>query len=136
MRIIFNELKERDENKLQQLFNVSKSQIELTKNGVAITILEVEQECSEKLYRMTKTDTLHSVSRRFFVPEGAILKANDGIIFDAGVVVVIPKVEKKRYTVKPLDSFSSIAKAFGTTVEKIKLENNIDYVYAGQIIFI
>ncbi|MEG1805766.1 MAG: LysM domain-containing protein, partial [Clostridia bacterium] len=87
----------------------SESQIEITSKSVKIEIVEVEQKPFEKAYRMTKNDTLHSVSRKFNVPEGAIIKANDGIVFDIGVVVIIPKIEKERYTVKPLDSFSSIA---------------------------
>lgn len=136
MRIIFNDLIEKDEETYSKMFNVSKSQIEIDKKSVIITLFDAEQVPQTEIFRLGKTDNLHTIARKFNIPEGTILKNNEGIIFGSGVAVVIPKVEKKRYTVRPLDTFSSIAVQFNSTVEKIKHENNIDYIYAGQIIFI
>ena len=57
-------------------------------------------------------------------------------VIKAGKAIFVDRHSVFTYVVKPLDSFSSIAKLFNTSVDKIKKLNDIENLFIGQKLLI
>ena len=96
-------------------------------------------------YRMRKGDTIYSLAKRYSTTQANILAVNPNVTdvknIPIGEIITIPLPPQNSmiYSVRPGDTLFSIAKAQGTTVEKIMDYNFIpsDYtIYPGQQLII
>lgn len=96
-------------------------------------------------YTVKPGDTLYSIAKHYGTPVDRIVQdnkiPNPNIIYSGEVfkITVGNKSTTITYTVKPGDTLYSIAKRFGTSVEKIVAENNIsnpNLIYPGDILSI
>ena len=137
MKIIFNTLKISNETEAVKYFKLPKNLINVKENGrIELEVLDVAESAVESFYRMEKTDTLFSISKKFSVPVSLIKDANDGMVFAGGVVIYIPVVKCKTYVVKPMDTVESICETFNLKEDRLKSRNHLDYLFAGQIILL
>ena len=82
-------------------------------------------------YRVKKNDTLSSIAREFKQSIFSIIKENMlSSDVDEGDMLILD-LEQTTYTVLPLDTFESVSKKIGVSVEKLKELNNIPYLICG-----
>ncbi len=88
-------------------------------------------------YRVTKLDTVLSISTKFKIPPSKIIK--DNLLeeeISEGDLLYLEELDGNIITVSPKDSLLSLSKKFNITEEEILRKNNIDYIFIGQILII
>ena len=86
-------------------------------------------------YRVTETDTVFSVSKKFNLSPTSVIKQNNlKSEIECGDLLYIEKNEDLLYKVAPFDTPKSIAKKFNTTEEKILSDNGVPYLFYGLVI--
>jgi len=98
-------------------------------------IKKIEEKRDWLFYTCKDGDSLESVANLLHISKEEILKSNP--MFSkiyAGCVLYICGLGKVRTVVAPLENLESIAQKYGTTVEKIKQDNNLksDKVFVGM----
>ena len=96
----------------------------------------------EKSYTVQKGDSLYSIAKKYNTTVDALKEINnlDSNILSIGQLLELPTVEETEgsitYTVQKGDSLYSIAKEFNTTVEEIKVLNNLEnnLLAVGQVL--
>lgn len=88
-------------------------------------------------YRVLDGDSVLSISKKFSVPVCQIIKQNN-LTSEVlvGDMLYIEICGGLVYSVKPFDTFSSIAKKFNTTKESLIEKNNLDYIFYGLDILV
>jgi len=88
-------------------------------------------------YRVDKSDTISSISAKFSLPISVVLKDNNlKSEVCEGDLLVINAREGRRYTVKALEDFCDIAKAFNVDEKRLVEINCTPYVYVGMTILL
>ncbi len=92
-------------------------------------------------YTIKRGDNLWSIARKFKIDHRLIIKANDisnPNMLGPGKKVIVPNREGVKHTILRKDSLSSIAKAYGVSVQKIRQHNNIagNTIRVGEVLFI
>ncbi|MBR5192460.1 MAG: LysM peptidoglycan-binding domain-containing protein [Clostridia bacterium] len=83
-------------------------------------------------YRVNSEDTVNLLCSKFNLPIGVFVSINNlKKEIEEGDLVVIEKCNNKLYFVQPLDTIKSVAKKFGTTEERLKELNKVDYIFYG-----
>lgn len=123
-----------DESSVASAFCIPEGCVKRRKNGFEISFGEAE--CSERppFYRLKRDETLASVCRKFSIPFSAIIKENEGLETAFGVTLKIPRFSGRIYTVKPLDTISSVAEKFGISEEELVAINGVTYLSPGIIL--
>lgn len=99
------------------------------------TFITIKQ--NEIYYRLQKNETLDDVSLKFNVDKNYILKYNNIVdVLQKGDVIFLPGENIVCHVVGPLDSLTSIATKYNTTVENILSKNKIETLFIGQKIYI
>ncbi len=86
-------------------------------------------------YRVTETDTVFSVSKKFNLAPTALIKQNNlKSEIECGDLLYIEKDDSRLYNVSPFDTPKSIAEKFNTSEQKILKDNGVDYLFYGLVI--
>lgn len=123
-----------NESSVASAFCVPEKCVKRRGNGFEISFGEMK--CSDRppFYRLKRGETLASVCRKFCLPFSAVVKENDGLEIAFGVTLKIPRFSGSVYTVKPLDTISSVAEKFGMSEEELVSRNGVTYLSPGLIL--
>lgn len=89
------------------------------------------------VYRTERGDTVRSISEKFGVCVNKLVSVNAlDREPEEGDVLLIEKSGGREYVVKPGDTILSIAGYDRDAALKISADNAVDYVYAGQKIYV
>ena len=123
-----------DESSVASAFCVPEKCVKRRENGFEISFGEAECTDMPPFYRLKRGETLASVCRKFSLPFSAVIKENEGLETAFGVTLKIPRFSGNVYTVKPLDTISSIAEKFGISEEELVSINGVTYLSPGLIL--
>lgn len=129
MKLILNK-------KYNKFFESNGIKFENNDNMIEITLNSFDKEKEFDYYKLKKNENIHTVSNKFSIPETMITKYNPNVTIESGVTIFIPTIYGKRYKVMPCDTIESISRNQNVSIKNIKEKNNIDYVFAGQIIIL
>lgn len=92
-------------------------------------------------YTIRQGDNLWSIARKFKIDHRLIIKANDisnPNMLGAGKQILVPNREGVKHKIMRKDSLTSIAAAYGVSVQKIRQHNNIagNTIRVGEVLFI
>lgn len=129
---------------LNNLSNDNLSVGQLLKLPSSVSDEKPEKEPPKNTYVVQKGDTLYSVSRKYNTTVEQIKKLNNltSNNLSIGQVILVPSIDSGTnqitYTVQKGDSLWAIANRYDTTVEQIKVTNNLtsNNLSIGQILII
>ena len=76
-------------------------------------------------YQVTINDNLNTISKKFNVTPNKVVRNNTNVDFYEGEVVKIIYDDSNIYIVKPLETLSTIAEKYNTSVEELVKLNNL-----------
>lgn len=89
------------------------------------------------VYKFTRGDTLASVGEKFHTTPVALIAINGFVECPrVGQYAVITRLKGNKYVVKPTDTLELICNYDTDKIAELKRNNRIDYIFAGQVIFI
>ena len=91
----------------------------------------------KKYYRVKKGDTLLMIAEDFLIPPFKLIADNalSGEVYQ-GQVLIIDKLERKLYRVKPFDTIKSVCANFCISTEDFISINKTDYIYPGILVYV
>lgn len=89
-------------------------------------------------YRVQLEDSLLSISAKFCIPAGKIIKENNlDCEISAGDLLYLESNDNvKTYKVMPFDTLESLAKRFNITEERLLEINCVPYIFFSQTIMV
>jgi len=88
-------------------------------------------------YRVTSLDTTLSVSEKFSVPIGKLVKDNNlNSEISEGDMLYVQSCDCRFYKVKPTDTLKSLSEKFNVPEQKILDDNCVPYIFYGLTIII
>ena len=82
-------------------------------------------------YRVTDGDTVLLVSRNLGVPLTTLIKQNSLTSEIRAGDLLYVETENQPYIVKPFETFSHIAKKLGVSEQKLRDDNQVEYLFYG-----
>ncbi len=82
-------------------------------------------------------DTVMGLSSKFGVPVCEIIRQN--LLkkeVEVGDLLFIERSDKTPYIVKPCDTLENLAKKFGVTKQSILVNNGVEYLFYGLVVYI
>lgn len=88
-------------------------------------------------YRVKRGDTLLSIAEQFFIPPFKLI-ADNCLKREVreGQVLIIDKLNRKVYRVKPFETILSVCKDFCISTEDFISINKTDYIYPGILVYV
>lgn len=86
------------------------------------------------LYKLSKGESTASVAKEFQIPPQVLISANQGLNFQCGTTIIIPRFHGIMHKVLVGETIASICAEFEITQEEFFQKNSVSFVYAGMIV--